>query len=410
MQMLSLAKNIAELDRLDNHRRTALDAYIGSIRGSADSLIRFEAKAAAKTAELLSALAEEVERESGDESIRASRVQLWESLQEFRLQGERHIEALREQVAATTQTLQQMLVNVSGLGSPHHDQMQEEISNLRSYQAIEDILELKNQLRTTTERLNTHLEDARREHKAVVAQLRDEIATLHRQLERPQSAPKTPGTERVVPPPPPANGSTPGAPVQSSGPVATERPKPQSGPVSQTPLPADATPVPVAAEEPVAEVAAPVEAPAPASYGMRKPELESAVRDKAGNNETFCVTVVWMSNLATLFTKHDADLVLNLMTETSRRLDEAMVGNPFWGRWEDDCYLIVHSEPKSAAARASQQIASRVGGEYVIDHNGAPHSLTLKMAVGVVERAKDETGTKLLARAGQLLKGLRAMP
>jgi GGDEF domain-containing protein len=141
---------------------------------------------------------------------------------------------------------------------------------------------------------------------------------------------------------------------------------------------------------------------------MRRKELEDVIRERAEQGETFCLTVAWLSNLAVLFTRFAPDVVLEVMNRVAGRLDGALGGNPFWAKWDDDCYVALMPLPKADANRTSQAAAARLSGVYPITHQGATHEPNIKVTVGVIERNKNEGGDKLIARLGMLLKTLRA--
>lgn len=371
MEVLSLARSIRELDRIEADRRIVVDAYVGAIRSSAETLVEFETSVREKTSVSLSRLADNVDQQPQPETIRGSRTELFTLLDEYRRSGEEYVRALRNNLSATSKTLQQMLTQVSGVGTSHHARIEESLDSLRGLQQIDDLVRLKAGLNETTSNLSRQVDDMKRDHQMVVAQLKDEILTLHRQM---AAKPEKDSPFQSSPPPP-----------HSSSPA-----EPAARETAVTPAP---PPVP---EEP------------PVPQGMRRKELEDVIRERAEQGETFCLSVAWLSNLAMLFTRFAPDVVLEVMNRVAGRLDGSLAGNPFWAKWDDDCYVALMPVPKADATRTTQALAANLSGGYQVTHQGSAHEPNLKVTVGVIERNKNESGEKFVARLGMLLKTLRS--
>ncbi|MCX6592079.1 MAG: hypothetical protein NTZ56_11180 [Acidobacteria bacterium] len=476
MQLLSLKKNIDDLDRMDRERRDVYEAIVNTIRVVGETTIRFDDEQASRHKARLIRLAEQL-GSSPKELLGGVQREFAGHQTRFQSEAEEYIHALRANLSSTARLLQEMMANVDVRGSNHQTDLGQEIENLRSLQQLEDLAQLKLELGSISNRMSQSLEDLRREHQMMVAQMRDELQALHRELANrkmpsaptaPQPVSQTPASTsptyngppaRVSAPPVPvvpnpaapvpvapvaASEAAPLSPASAEAPVAiapAEPSDPRTNPAPANPERAEQSPrlvTPPAAppevtggahypiprmpdyilDSPGAELAAlntaiapPTPAAAPQEQiGMRRRDLETMIRMKVESTETFCLMIVWLRNLPSLFNKHQPDVVLESMNSAARRLGKTLVGNPLWSKWEDDSFVVFVSQPKASAQKSSKEIAEKLNAVYTVDSSDGPVEVGLRVAVGVVDRTKDETADHLLGRAQQLIKNLRAMP
>ena len=486
MQLLSLKKNIDDLDRMDRERRELYAAIGQTIRVVGETAIRFDDEQTNRYKGRLRQLAERLDT-SPRELLSGVQREFKTHQSGYQAEAEEYIFALRANLTSTARLLQEMMANVDVRGSSHQTDLGQEINNLRALQQIEDLAQLKLELGNVTTRMSQSLEELKREHQMMVAQMRDELQALHRELNNRQASTPPPprqspspangtATGPATPPPPPAPAAGPVAGSPTAGPtnqpetpvaaapptdavapasipaahpvpdkeadvpppVATpDLPSPTGGAPAptapSTPAPLEGLSGPVAPQvppmpkfglEPVASelaalnsAVAPPSAPAPPApaaepeqLGMRRRDLENMIRMKVESTDLFCLMIVWLRNLPTLFNKHQPDVVLETMTAAARRLNKTLVGNPLWSKWEDDSFIVFVAQPKANAQKASKEIADKLNAVYSIDTPDGPVEVALRVAAGVVDRTKDENADHLLGRAQQLIKNLRAMP
>lgn len=485
---------------MDRERRDVYEAMVNTIRVVGETTIRFDDEQANRHKARLIRLAEQL-GSSPKELLSGVQREFAVHQTGFQAEAEEYIHALRANLTSTARLLQEMMANVDVRGSNHQTDLGQEIENLRALQQLEDIAQLKLELGSISTRMSQSLEDLRREHQMMVAQMRDELQALHRELAN-RKMPASPPSPVNPAPAPPANTAptyngpparvpappVPSIPVPVAPPTALAPAMPVAmTPVAMTPVPPPSDPVPVAAsvkeaptavtlaepgdprtspptakaemaEHPAKPAAPPAEsdaslgtqypiprmpdyildsagaelsalnsaiapppvpppsapqAPAtavPEQIGMRRRDLENMIRMKVESTETFCLMIVWLRNLPALFNKHQPDVVLESMNSAARRLGKTLVGNPLWSKWEDDSFVVFAAQPKASAQKSSKEIADKLNAVYTIDSPDGPVEVGLRVAVGVVDRTKDESADHLLGRAQQLIKNLRAMP
>lgn len=358
VELFSLNKHIAELDRMEATRNLTMSCYAAAIRSVADHVVRFEGMFVEQHRQEMLKLAGLLEENDDAAALKRSRVAFATAQQRFQHQAEDRLAELRSNLSATSKLLQDMMTQFSGVGAKHHQGLEGDIQQLKALQALAELESLKMAVGETADRMSVRLEEMKRENQLVITQLQDEIRSLHRELEQKRSDSKPETVE-------------PAAAIRELAAAASQR----------------------------EEVA-----------GMRRQDLESALRNRAEQGDTYCLTVVWLSNLAQLFTRYKPDLVLDLMAAAANRLVETVGDKALWAKWEDDCFVVHSAQAKPAAAKFSQELAARLSGDYEISHNGEAARLHLKVTAGVVERGKDDSFERVVQRADQLVKSLRALP
>jgi GGDEF domain-containing protein len=371
MEVLSLKQRFAEMDRVEE--RAGLIALYGeTLRIAGETAIRFDRERAARHQESLRRLAFHV-NESPRVLLDPIHREFGALQTAYQREGEQSIEYLREQLASTSELAQQMMANLSSMSTAHHTDLETEISSLRKLEEIDDLARLRAEIASTALRMTASMESIKREHAIAIAQMRDEIQTLHRELSRPAARQCEVAAPVEAPEPMPARGSV-SVPASSAEAPAT------GGPTSR---------------------------PEP---GMSPRELQAAIKSKAESGEAISLLIVWMRNLAQLFTRHPPELVIELMKTAAERLDRSLQESRLWAKWEDDSFLVCLPCAKPEAARTSADLTTALNQTYALSSGGRVQPLNLKVAVGVVDRNRGETADQMLGRVDQLIKNLRSRP
>jgi hypothetical protein len=385
--VLSIAQNIAELDRIAGARADVLSSYAQTIRDTAAQLPEIRRERVTLCQEGLGTAANLIESSREPRQWAEGATAVRNALMRFQEETTRFVQSLQSNLASTSAMLQRLMGQLGSMGSDQHEGLQDDIGKLRQVAVLNDLKLIQRTIQETTDRMSQRLEELRREQSLVVAQLQEEIQILHRQL-----------GEKAAAGPAPAAVKPPGFGVP--GPVVSELVVPGAALVPASSAPGAVEPVPAAAE-PAPEPEVP--------NGMRRDEFAAAIKMKSDQGDAYSVSIFWLSNLAQLFTRHDPDVVIEMMNLATSRIRESLLDNPLWTRWEDDCFAICTSEAKAQAARSSQALAAQVSGDYAVSLNGQTTTISLRVVVGVVERAKEELADKTMGRINQMAKSLRSM-
>jgi GGDEF domain-containing protein len=339
-----------------------LKAFAATVQTAAKHLIHTTDDSVESCREGLLAAASMIAASGGGDAFRDGATATGASLERFGSEGNRYIQSLRSNLTQTTAMVQRMMTQLSGMGGDHHEALHGDIQELKVIAQSNSLLELRAALEEAAARMAERLEQLKREQQLIIAALQDEIRTLHLQLSARSTAPAPP-------------------------------------PSSITPLADAVAAAPAIALEPAVRVI----------EGMRRDSFEKALQLKVEQGEIFSVSILWLSNLANLFTRYDSEIVLEVMHRASGRLEAALINNPLWTRWEDDCFVVATSEPKSAAARSSQDLANQLSGQYTSNKDGRKTDINLRVVVGLVERTKPDNAEKTFQRISQMIRNLRNM-
>ena len=351
LEVLSLSRSITEIDRVEDHRpsddqrRVLLGHYINVICAVSDHAIRADLAAVESYQKSIRELLQRLDGDPSPEVLAASPRQFAEAQKVFQQDTEKQVEELRSNLTMTSRMVKELMVQLTGIGTSHHESLQGDIESLRRLQMLDSLEKVRSGLGDMASRMSARLQQLQKEHQLTVVQLRDEIRTLHRQLEHRE--------------PPPA------------------------------------APVPPA--EPARVTIAPVVKPAP-FQGLRRQEFENAIRSMAEDGETFCLSVIWMSNLGHLFTEHEPEVVLELMLAASLRLGNMLTSNKLWTRWDDDVFTVCLGVPKPDTRKASENLASRLDGTYRVNKGGQQAHVELEIRSTLLEHSAGDPYDRLIQK------------
>lgn len=357
LEVLSLSRNITNpvADRPSvNDRRTAEDDrrvivghYINVISAAADHAVRADLRAVETYQNSIHRLRDRLAADPSPDLVTASSSEFAEAQEAFQRDSEKQINELRSNLTATSRMVNELMAQLTGIGTSHHESLQGDIEGLRRLQTVDNLEKIHTGLGDMASRMTARLHQLQKEHQLAIVQLRDEIRTLHRQLEHRESPPAHPAEPALAPP-------------------------------TQTTL-------------------APVSKPAP-FQGLRRQEFENAIRSMSEDGETFCLAVIWMSNLGHLFTQHEPEVVLELMLAASLRLGNMLTGNKLWTRWDDDVFTVCLGVPKANTQETSESLAARLNGTYRVNKSGQQAHVELEIKSILLEHSAGEPYDRLIQK------------
>lgn len=364
MEVLSLAKRIAELERIEAVRTQLLGYCARGVRASARTLVQYDEARVTELRDRLHLEAARIETAQTDSELRAAYDQIDAILDEHRSAGESCLRLLRENLNSTARVLQAVLNQMAGSGAAHHDALEEDLERLKEIASINEIETLKRALQETAAQLTEKLQSMRREHQLIVTQLRDEIRILHQELQE--------RAQMQIPPPAPSSAEP-------------------------------STPPPGASDTPH-----PVRVPEEVLLGMKRVEFAEVLKVKSEQGDSYSLVAFLLSNLAGLFAKHEPAAVIALMEAAARRVIDAFAGNPFWIRWEDDCFLVCTHYRGASASEWARDVAERLSGTQRVPADGGTIELPLAVTAASIDARPGDSPESMLQRAGDLILSLRS--
>lgn len=109
-------------------------------------------------------------------------------LRQYRDKSVRELSRMRSEMAAAAAVLQNLAESVASAGSGHEENLRQEVARLREAARESDLEKLRAVVAGASQALLESCEEMQRAHRAMVAQLRDEIRALHLEVEKERRA------------------------------------------------------------------------------------------------------------------------------------------------------------------------------------------------------------------------------
>ena len=197
--MISITRQMTELERLAAVRGELLASYREAIRDAADYAVAVEAARLEDFRRQLHQLAAELGSAELPE-LAASREQLRRVLAAYQADAQGRIDRLRREVREAAEALRTMGVHLAEASGVQAEEMDRQIRRLSELTRCDDVARLHSELRHAVAVLTEQLRGMRAENQRIVAQMRDEIRTLQRQVEDFRHAPEAAEETRNTPP------------------------------------------------------------------------------------------------------------------------------------------------------------------------------------------------------------------
>src|SRR5262245_16660560 len=134
LEVLSLTRNIGEIDRVDERRQLLLDCYVAAIRSSSDHAVRADLAAVENFRKDLVQLCDRLKTDSSPAALSESTNTIAVAQRTFQTETEEYIEELRRNLGTATRTVKEIVTQFTGVGASHHESLQSDIDNLRQLQ------------------------------------------------------------------------------------------------------------------------------------------------------------------------------------------------------------------------------------------------------------------------------------
>lgn len=181
--MISLRKTATELERLEGLAACLSECYRLAIRASADCAIELDAGEAAEFRERLRALAGAPGTAESCAGVRRMHSGFRNALREYRSLTQGRVDHLRNEVEAGAAALAALTSDLSATGDDHQEQMNRELERLREMCGWQNPADIRRGLESAIAGIARAVERMQAAHRMIIAQLRDEIRTLHEHIE-----------------------------------------------------------------------------------------------------------------------------------------------------------------------------------------------------------------------------------
>jgi GGDEF domain-containing protein len=187
-QMISIRKNVSELERCIQVRDLALDCYASAVRNAAHYAIEVDPALLAGHRQYLNALAGEIT--CGDpEILQESRSTVRGLLRDYRDKVAECLAKLRDELAGTARALQQTLESMAQSDDDHESRLRGALHILRSLAAESgESPQARERIVGATGAIEQSLEQLRKQHQVTVSQFLTEIRMLHKRIDALEAA------------------------------------------------------------------------------------------------------------------------------------------------------------------------------------------------------------------------------
>ena len=185
--MISIQSSLSELERTHQIRAAILDCYVNSIRNSADYAVELDSELTATHRRHLIALAIDVA--AGEPvAVNNSVATLRGLLREYRDKASHYLGNLRDELASTARTLEEILEGMGQTDGDHEKNLRAAIGRLRQVAAAPGSEILRGVITGAVDTIETSLEQVRKQHQITTSQFLVEIRMLHKRIDSLESA------------------------------------------------------------------------------------------------------------------------------------------------------------------------------------------------------------------------------
>jgi GGDEF domain-containing protein len=181
--LISLRKATTDLERVESQRDSFAESFRTAILDSAECAIELDSKEARNFRECLQKLAAALKSASESASVEQVQGNFRGALHSYRDQAQSRIEHLRKEVEAGAAAVANFAGSIASNGSDHQAQMNAELEQLRRIGGWDDLAQIRLSLQGVISGIGEAMVQMQRANQMNIAQLRDEIRTLHHSLD-----------------------------------------------------------------------------------------------------------------------------------------------------------------------------------------------------------------------------------
>lgn len=184
--MISIRKNVTELERCLQQRDLTLECYVNALRSLAHYAVELDQQLTPPYRQYLNNLAEGIA--SGEESaLLESRATVRGLLRDYRDKAAEYLARLRDELAGTARALQEIMESMSQSDGDHETQLRSALVKLRSI-ARSTENGIRESLAAVTSTIEQSLEQMRQQNQITVSQFLTEIRMLHQRIDALEAA------------------------------------------------------------------------------------------------------------------------------------------------------------------------------------------------------------------------------
>jgi diguanylate cyclase (GGDEF)-like protein len=185
--MISIQSSLTELERSLQIRAAVLDCYVLAIKNIAHYAVELDEELTGPHRKYLETLATAVATGTS-EAVSDSGANLRGLLRDYRDKAGQYLANLRDELAGTARTLQEILESLSQADGDHETNLRAALGKLRQIAATPGSAALGTVISTAADSIENSLEQLRQQHQLTTSQFLVEIRMLHKRIDTLEAA------------------------------------------------------------------------------------------------------------------------------------------------------------------------------------------------------------------------------
>jgi len=181
--LISTGDPVTEFDRMESLLRTVTAGYGSAVRSTAQYAIKVDSLDAQLFRQHIEALEEQFGAAAAPEHWEALQTSFRSELRAYRDKATEQLGRMRADIKAAADAMLIFADSVASNGLDHEEQLQEELGQLESAIKDENLSQVRAVIGSAASAIAASVSKMQSSHKLVIAQLRDEMRLLHKQID-----------------------------------------------------------------------------------------------------------------------------------------------------------------------------------------------------------------------------------
>jgi GGDEF domain-containing protein len=181
--LISIRTMTNDLDRMEEALRVVTESYGRAVHTSAEYVVEINPADAGDFRAHLQALQRQVMAADNPEAWGAIQASFRGELRDYQAKATRELERLHAEIKAASEAVQQFAQSVTASDADHEAQIKETLVRLDAVSRAGDLEGVRTGIRNVANSISESISVMQRSHQAAIAQLRDEIRVLHKQVD-----------------------------------------------------------------------------------------------------------------------------------------------------------------------------------------------------------------------------------
>lgn len=181
--MLSILKTVNEMEKLEAANGAALDSYGEILRAAAEYPVEIDPSDAQLFRRHVQALRKMLENVMEPEDFHTIHSSFRGEVRDYRDKANEWIMSMRSELKAAAEAMQTLSLRVAENGDGHEVRLKADLERLHIVMKCEDLGRIRATVQQVAASISRSCEQLREANNLMIAQLRDEIQTLHREMD-----------------------------------------------------------------------------------------------------------------------------------------------------------------------------------------------------------------------------------